>query len=78
MFIYSYIAIDFNNQLTYSTLIAKAKKHAFINISERNLIPVQIKLKTLFSLDKRILIIEFISSTSYLYYHHQVLISYNV
>ncbi|EHZ6870649.1 type II secretion system F family protein [Providencia rettgeri] len=53
MFIYSYIAIDFNNQLTYSTLIAKSKKHAFINISERNLIPVQIKLKTLFSLDKK-------------------------
>ncbi|SPZ17937.1 Uncharacterised protein [Providencia rettgeri] len=25
MFIYSYIAIDFNNQLTYSTLIAKSK-----------------------------------------------------
>lgn len=53
MFIYSYIAIDFKNQLKYSTLIAKSKKHAFTNISERNLIPIQIKLKTLFTLDKK-------------------------
>ncbi|EPO5265687.1 type II secretion system F family protein [Providencia rettgeri] len=53
MFIYSYIAIDFKNQLKHSTLIAKSKKHAFINITERNLIPIQIKLKTLFTLDKK-------------------------
>ncbi|HEC8323262.1 TPA: type II secretion system F family protein [Providencia rettgeri] len=53
MFIYSYTAIDSNNQLTHSTLIAKNKKHAFINISERNLIPIHIKLKSLFTLDKK-------------------------
>lgn len=53
MFIYSYIAIDFKNQLKHSTLIAKSKKHAFINITERNLIPIKIKLKTLFTLDKK-------------------------
>ena len=52
MFIYSYSAIDFNDQLTHSTLIAKSKKQAFINISERNLIPIHIKLKTIFTLDK--------------------------
>ncbi|EKT55024.1 hypothetical protein OOC_15844 [Providencia rettgeri Dmel1] len=78
MFIYSYIAIDFKNQLKHSTLIAKSKKHAFINITERNLIPIQIKLKTLFTLDKKTLIIEFIFFINYLYYHHQVLTSYNV
>lgn len=52
MFIYSYIATDNNNNLIENTVIAKSKRHAFVNISEKNLFPLKIKYKAIFILNR--------------------------
>ncbi|HBO21545.1 MAG TPA: transporter [Providencia sp.] len=52
MFIYSYTAINSHNDLIKDTLIAKNKKQALLIIIENNLIPLKIKLKAIFNLNK--------------------------
>lgn len=51
MFIYSYVALNTNNQIIKDTLLAKSKKNAFIIITENNLVPLRINLKSFFYLD---------------------------
>lgn len=53
MYIYSYIAIDANNQLIKNTLLATNRKNAFLIITENNLTPLKIKFKSFFSLDNK-------------------------
>lgn len=52
MFIYSYVALNTHNQIIEDTLLAKSKKNAFIIISENNLIPLKIKIKAIFNLNR--------------------------
>ncbi|WP_273804542.1 type II secretion system F family protein [Providencia rettgeri] len=52
MFIYSYVALNTHNQIIEDTLLAKSKKSAFIIISENNLIPLKIKIKAIFNLNR--------------------------
>ncbi|HGN1706203.1 TPA: type II secretion system F family protein [Providencia rettgeri] len=51
MLIYSYIAIDGDNNLVRNTIIAKDKKNAFLEITRNNLTPLKIKLKSFFILN---------------------------
>ncbi|EPL9571498.1 type II secretion system F family protein [Providencia rettgeri] len=51
MFIYSYIALNTHNQIIEDTLLAKSKKSTFI-ITEKNLIPLKIKIKAIFNLNR--------------------------
>ncbi|ELU1437682.1 type II secretion system F family protein [Providencia rettgeri] len=52
MFIYSYIAIDSNNNLIKKNLLASSKKNAFLAITKNNLTPLKIKFKMIFILNR--------------------------
>ncbi|GAB1440624.1 hypothetical protein MASR2M36_34090 [Providencia sp.] len=52
MLIYTYVAIDIDNKLVKNTIIAKSKKNAFLEITKNNLIPLKIKLKSFFILNR--------------------------
>ncbi|WP_272670736.1 type II secretion system F family protein [Providencia sp. PROV147] len=52
MFIYSYIAIDSNNNLIKKNLLASSKKNAFLAITKNNLTPLKIKFKIIFILNR--------------------------
>lgn len=53
MFIYSYVALNAHNQIIKDTLIAKNKRKAFIIITQKNLTPLRINFKAIFTLSKK-------------------------